>query len=252
MVPTRIVLSVLIVVALRALPISAGPVSHAMEVDEDGSILFVDLLEGRLLRLREGQLSLESNLEGVAEGDAMQNLVLSITGDLYVGQKKAVWKVGADGAVEAAKPPTELKSLFINRPGDLAPDGSVYVVRDFKNIQRSLPGGDAHPVLATEGIRRIHSIAVTPYGRVFFANNAEIAKLDAKGQVEILQELNGDTILGMAAQGEHSVLILRGSEQAPTRLERLDTRGNTEVLVSAEQIAAVTREAPVQIADPPK
>lgn len=252
MVPTRIVVSALIVVALGALPFSAGPVSHAIELDEDRSVLFVDLAAGRVLRLREGQLSVVADLAGKVEGDGLQNLVLSISGELYLGQKKAVWSVLADGSLEPAKPPKELKVLFLNRPGDLAPDGSVYVARDFRNIERSLPGGDTHPVLATDLISKIHSLSVTPYGRVFFSNNAEIAKLNAQGEVAILQELDGDVILGLAAQNENTVLVLRRNEANAFRLERLQTSGNIEVLVSADQIAAVTKEVPVQIVTAPK
>ena len=248
MVPTRIALSVAIVWVLASLPALAGPTSHAMELDEDGSILFVDLERGRLLRLDDGQLTVVSQLEGVPEGDAMQNLIRSISGELYLGQKKTIWKVTPEGAVEAVKPPPELKVLFANRPGDLAPDGSVYVARDFKSIQRSLPGGDSHPVLAVDVISKIYSISVTPYGRVFFANNSEIAKLDAQGEIEILQEIDGEKIHGLAAMGENAVLVLRQKKVEGTRLERLDTFGNAEVLVTADHIEAVSIQAPVQIA----
>ena len=122
------------------------------------------------------------------------------------------------------------------------------MAKDFRNIQRSLPGGDAHPVLATNVISKIHSMAVTPYGRVFFANNSEIAKLDAQGEVEILQELEDEQVFGMVALGENSVLVLRRSASEPDRIERLDALGNSEVVVTAEQIAAVSREASVEIA----
>jgi len=220
-----------------------------MELDEDGAVLFVDLERGRLLRFFEGQLSVMSALEGVPEDDARRNLIRSIDGELYLGQKKAVWKVTPAGDVEAAKPPSELKSLFLNRPGDLAPDGSVYVARDFKNIQRSLPGGDTHPVLITDVISKIHSFSVTPYGRVFFANNAEIAKLDALGEVAILQKIEGETILGLAAVGERVVLVLVQKDGEAARLERLNTSGDSEVLVSGDQIAAVSRDFPLQIAN---
>lgn len=146
-------------------------------------------------------------------------------------------------------PPAELKALFANRPGDLAPDGSVYVTRDFRNIERSLPGGDSHPVLITDVISKIHSMSVTPYGRVFFANNAEVAKLNAKGEVEVLQELDGDVILGMAAENENSVLVLRRRKSEAPRLERIDNFGTSHVLVTAEQISAVTKDSPMQIAN---
>lgn len=247
MVPTRVLLSVLLALGLCCLPAYAGSTSHAMELDEDGAVLFVDLEKGRLLRFHEGQLSVMSGLEGMPADDAKENLIRSIDGDLYLGQKKAVWKVISGGEVETAKPPSELKSLFVNRPGDLAPDGSVYVARDFKNIQRSLPGGDAHPVLITDVISKIHSIAVTPYGRVFFANNTEIAKLDAQGEVKILQKFDAERILGLAAVGENVVLVLRQKDAEPARLERLDTSGSIELLVSGDQIAAVSREEPVQV-----
>jgi len=249
MIPTRIILSVSLVLVLGAAPGVAGPTSHAMEVGEDGSVLFVDLERGRLLRFHAGQLTVVAELEGVLVGDAVQNLVRSIDGELYLGQKKTVWRVTSDGELEAAKPPPELKVLFVNRPGDLAPDGSVYLARDFKNIKRSLPGGDAHPVLTTDVISKIHTFAVTPYGRVFFANNAEIAKLGAEGEVEILQKIERERIFGLAALGENSVLVLRRRNGEGTRLERLDAFGNAEVLVSADHIGAVSRDAPVQIAN---
>jgi len=184
----------------------------------------------------------------VPEGDARQNLIRAISGELYLGLKKAVWMVTPEGEVEAVKPPSELKELFVNRPGDLAPDGSIYVARDFRNIQRFLPGGDSHPVLATDVISKIYTISVTPYGRVFFANNAEIAKLDAQGEVQILQELVGEKIHGLAAVGENAVLVLRQRDGESPRLERLDAFGNAQVLVTAENIGAVSRDTPVQIA----
>ncbi len=247
MVPTRWLLSVSVLFLLGSVPVAAGPTSHAMESDDD-SILFVDLERGRLLRLRGNELSVVAELDAVPAGDAMQNLVHSVDGETYIGQKKTVFLIGADGTLEPSKPPSSLKPLFSNRPGDLAPDGSVYVAKDFRNIQRSLPGGDAHPVLATNVISKIHSMAVTPYGRVFFANNSEIAKLDAQGEVEILQELEDEQVFGMVALGENSVLVLRRSASEPDRIERLDALGNSEVVVTAEQIAAVSREASVEIA----
>ena len=247
MVPTRMILSVSLSFLLSPWSAVAGPTSHAMETDESGAVLFVDLERGRLLRFQDGQLSLLSDLEGVPDGDLMQNLVLSITGELYLGQKKSVWKISPDGAIESATPPKEIKALFSNRPGDLAPDGSVYVSRDFKNIQRSLPGGDAHPVLASDVISRIHSMSVTPYGRVFFANNTEIAKLDAKGEVAMLQDFYGEKVFGLAAVGENAVLVLRQPEGEGLRLERLDIFGSTQTVVSPEQMAAVAKDQPVQI-----
>lgn len=250
MVPTRTLLSVSLLLVFGSLPAAAGPTSHAMELDEDGSVLFVDLENGRLLRLRDGQLMVVAQLDEVPDGDARKNLIRSIDGELYVGQKKTVWRVSGEGEIEVTKPPSELKSLFANRPGDLAPDGSVYVARDFRNIQRSLPGGDSHPVLATDLISKIYSISVTPYGRVFFANNAEIAKLNAEGEVEILQELEGERIYGLAALGENAVLVLRQRDGEAARVERLDVLGNTEVIVSGEQIATVSKDAPVEIANP--
>lgn len=248
MVPTRVSMSLALLLAVGSLPVLAGPTSHAMELEEDGSILFVDIESGRLLRLREGQLSVVSQLEGVPEGDAMHNLIRAMTGEVYLGQKKTVWKIGPEGDLESVKPPAELKTLFANRPGDLAPDGSIFVARDFKNIQRSLPGGDAHPVLVTDMISRIYSMSATPYGRLFFANNTEIAKLDAKGEVEILQQVEGEKIYGLAALGENAVLVLRQRDGEGARLEKLDTFGKVEEVVSAAHIAAVSPQAPVEIA----
>lgn len=247
MVPMRIFLPVFLVLGSVAMAALAGPTSHALELEEAGSVLFVDLDGGRLLRLHEDQLTLVAELAEIPAGDLRQNLVLSITGQVYLGQKKSVWEVTAAGELEAVKAPAELKVLFVNRPADLAPDGSLYVARDFKNIDRSLPGGDSHPVLITDVISKIHSIAVTPYGRVFYANNSEIAKLDAQGEVNILQKIEDEKIFGMGAIGENEVLVLRQKDGEAVRLERLDTIGKTEVLVSAEQIATVSRDNPVEI-----
>lgn len=250
MVPTRILLSVSLVLCVVGWPVLAAPTSHALELDDDGSVLFVDLDRGRLLRFRDGHLAVMADLGVVPEGDLRQNLIRSVTGELYVGQKKSVWQVDTDGGLESVKPPGELKVLFINRPGDLGPDGSVYVARDFKNIDRSLPGGDAHPVLATDVISKIYCISATPYGRVFFANNAEIAKLNAQGEVEILQKIERERIFGLAAEGERTVLVLRQKEGESLRLERLYTSGDTEVIVAGEHIDAVSEDAPVKIAAP--
>jgi len=46
--PTRILLAVSLVLMLGGLPAVAGTTSHAMELDQDGSVLFVDLEHGRL------------------------------------------------------------------------------------------------------------------------------------------------------------------------------------------------------------
>jgi hypothetical protein len=245
MIRTRFLSSLTLGLILGAMPVAAGPISHAMELDPEGAVYFVDVERGRLLRYEKGSLSVFSELSGVTAGGAMQNLIRTVDGELYLGQKKAVWKLSPTGAVEAVKPPAELKNLFKERPGDLAPDGSVYVARDYRTIERALPGGDAHPVLTTDVISKIHSMSATPYGRVFFANNSEIAKLDAEGEITIFQELEGDKVLGLAAVGENAVLVLRQSEGAGLRLEHLDALGKTRELVSAEQIAAVTMEQPV-------
>jgi len=245
---TRVSQSVALLSLALALPASAGPTSHAMEVDGDGAVLFVDLQRGRLLRFHEGELSVASELTGVPAGDHLRNLVMSITGELYLGEKKTVWKIGEDGSVESTKPPAELKALFIKRPADLAPDGSVYVARDFKNIERSLPGGDAHPVLTTDIISKIYSMAVTPYGRVFFGNNTEVAKLTAEGEVEMVLEIKEGSVLGLAALGERAVLLLRRHEKDAVSLERIHINGNREVLLSVDQIASVTSGSPVKIA----
>ena len=165
MAPIRLVLSVSLLAVLVAVPASAGPTSHALAMARDGSILFVDLDQNRLLRLHEGELSVASNLDGVPEGDHLQNLILTLDDELYIGVKKTIWRIAADGSVEAATPPKKLKSLFGGKPGDLGRDGSVYLARDSRSIERSLPGGDALPVLATDYIGRIQSMAVTPLAR---------------------------------------------------------------------------------------
>lgn len=245
----RISLSVSILL-LSAGSMLAGPISHAIEVDPAGSVLFVDLDRGRLLRYLDGELSVAADLTGVPEGDVRQNLVLTVEGDLYLGQKRAVWKVSADGSVESSKPPSQIKQLFINKPGDLAPDGSIYVSRDFKTIERALPGGDAHPVLTTDVISRIHSIAVSPYGRVFFANSSEIAKISAKGEVTVLRDLRGEKVFGLAALGENEVLVLRQGDGEGLRLEKLDSSGNTVVVVEPGQMAAVSEGEPLRVHAP--
>lgn len=247
MVRRRIFSAIGLGMLLGGLPLSAGRISHAMEVTDDGSVLFVDIERGRLLRYHDGSLSVASELSGVAGEDAMQNLIRAIDGELYLGQKKTVWTVSPTGEVEAVKPPGELKNLFKERPGDLAPDGSVYVARDFRNIERALPGGDSHPVLVTDVISKIHTIAVTPYGRVFFANNSEIAKLDAEGEVAILQQIEGEKIFGLAAVGESAVLVLRQKDGEGLRLEHLDLSGNIRQVASADHIASVKTDQPVQI-----
>ena len=245
MLRTRFLSSLALSLILGAMPIAAGPITHALEVEPEGSVFFVDIERGRLLRYLDGSLSVFSELDGVSGDDALQNLVRTIDGELYLGQKKTVWKIHTTGEVEASKPPADLKNLFKERPGDLAPDGSVYVARDFRNIERALPGDDAHPILMTDLISKIYSMAVTPYGRVFFANNAEIAKLDAQGEIEILQKLDGDKIFGLAALGENSLLILRQTEGAGLRLEHMDAMGKIRELVSAEQTATVTMDRPI-------
>ena len=233
----RLLSSASLLVVLVAVPASAGPVSHALETGADGSILLVDLERARLLRWHEGELSVLSALEGVPAGDARQNLISSIDGEIFLGVKKSVFRVLDGGGLEATKPPAGLKNLFRGRPADLAPDGSVFVAADFKQIERSLPGGDTHPVLINDTISRIHSMAVTPYGRVFFSNSSEIAKLKADGSVEVLLDVRGDTILGLAALGENECLLLRQDRDGRQTLERLDNFGNVEVVVTAEQIS---------------
>ena len=228
----------------------AGPTSHAMEVADDRAILFVDLDQNRLLRLHEGELSVASNLDGVPEGDHLQNLILTLDDELYIGVKKTIWRIAADGSVEAATPPKKLKSLFGGKPGDLGRDGSVYLARDSRSIERSLPGGDALPVLATDYIGRIQSMAVTPYGRIFFGNSSEVAKLEADGSVKIFLELEGDAVLGLAASGENRFVLLRRAKGGAVNLERVDAFGNVEVLLTPDQVASASSSGPVAIANP--
>lgn len=247
MVPTRVFSSVFFLLLLGVSASSAGPTSHAMELSPDGSLFIVDIDNGRLLRLAGAELTIYSSLQGVPPGDHLQNLVLTPTGELFLGEKKAVWKVAADGSVNATKPPAQIKSLFIGRPGDLAPDGSIYVARDFRNISRSLPGGDSHPVLTTDTISKIHSMSVTPYGRVYFGNTSEVAKLNAQGEVEILVDLQGQAVMGLAAEGENAVLLLRRNRDGKLYLERIDIFGNAELLLTSEDIAAVTTEHAVTL-----
>lgn len=247
MASTRLMLSVSLLAVLVAGPASAGPTSHALEVAPDGSVLFVDLAQNRLLRFHEGELSVASSLDGVPQGDNLQNLVQALDGELYLGLKKTVWKIADDGSMETIKAPQELKPLFGGRPGDLGRDGSVYVARDFKNVERTLPGGDTLPVLATDNISKIHSLAVTPYGRVFFGNSSEVAKLEADGSVKIIIELEGDTVLGLAALGENQFLILRKRKGGDTSLDRVDAFGNVEIVLDANQIASANSAGPVPI-----
>ena len=234
---SKLVSSILLMAGLVAGVAVAGPTSHALEVGRDGSLVLVDSQQHRLLRFRDGEWSVVSDLEGVPPGDHLQNLVLTMEGDLYVGVKKSIWKIDDEGRAEPSKPPTQLKSLFAGRPSDLAPDGSVYVSRDFKTIERSLPGGDAHPVLITDMIGKIHSFSVTPFGRVFFGNNSEIGRLDTDGTVEVLLEMGGDKVLGLAAFGENEFLLLRRDKSGRLQLERVDASGEVEVLLRTEEVA---------------
>jgi hypothetical protein len=247
MISTRLFLSVALLTAVVAMPVQAGPVSHALQVTPEGAVLFVDLEQNRLLRYHEGELSVASDLEGVPAGDHLQNLVLTLDGELYLGERKTVWKIDSNGGAEIAKPPKALKSLFGGRPGDLGRDGSVYVARDYKNIERSMPGGDSLPVLVTDNISKIHSLAVTPYGRIFFGNTSEVAKLESDGSVKIFVELAGDRVLGLAAIGENRFLLLRQDKNGARSLEIIDPFGNSQVLVNSNQIASVTDAGPLAI-----
>ena len=244
---SRIVMLIVSLALSGSLPAVADPTSHALEVTNDGTILFVDLDRSRILKLSGHQLSVYSELEGVPEGDHLQNLVLTIGGELYLGEKKSIWQIDANGSTAAAKPPKELKILFAARPADLAPDGSVYVARDFRNINRYLPGGDAHPVLTTDNISKIHSLSVTPYGRVIFGNNTEVAKLNAEGEVNILVELEGQDVLGLAAISESEVLLLRRSRDGDVFLELIDAFGHTRQLLTPDQVASVSRDSVVTV-----
>ena len=250
MTPTRLVLSVSLLTVFVAVSASAGPTSHALEVTTEGSIFFVDLDQNRLLRLFEGELSVASGLEGIPAGEHLQNLVLTIDGDLYIGTKKTVWKISPEGRVESTKPPKNLKSLFAGKPGDLGRDGSVYLARDSRNIERSLPGGDDLPVLATDHIGRINSMSVTPYGRIFFGNSSEVAKLEADGSVKIFLELEGDDVLGLAALGENRFLLLRRVRGGAVSLQHVDAFGNVRVLLTPDQIASASSSGPVAIPNP--
>jgi hypothetical protein len=247
MASTRLLVSISLLAALVAVSASAGPTAHALELSREGTLYFVDLERARVLRFEGTELSVASTLDGVPPGDHMQNLVLGLDGQLYLGLKKSTWKIGPDGRVETAKPPAELKVLFNGRPGDLAPDGSVYTARDFKNIERSMPGAQPLAVLITDNISKIHSIAVTPYGRVLFSNNSEVAKLKADGTVEILVELAGDEVLGLAALGENEILMLLRSKSGGVSLVHVDSSGTVKPLISAEQIASASSDGPVEI-----
>lgn len=250
MASTRLLMSVSVLAVLVAGSASAGPTSHAMEVASDGSVYFVDFERNRLLRFHDWELSVASDLDGVPAGDHLQNLVLTLKDELYIGVKKTIWKIDSDGSVIVAKPPKELKVLFGGRPGDLGLDGSVYLARDFKSIERSMPGGDTLPVLITDNISKILSMAVTPFGRIFFSNNTEVAKLQADGTVQIITELRGDTILGLAALRENECLLLRQDKSGSLRLEFIDTSGDSKVMVSAEQIASATSGESIKIESP--
>ncbi len=250
MVRIRVVIGALELLSMVAVPVLAGPVSHAMELAADGTLFMVDPDRGRLLRFRDDELSVFSDLDGVPQGDHLQNLVLTVSGELYLGEKKSVWRIHGDGSVERTPPPAELRQLFKARPGDLAPDGSIYLASDFRNIDRSLPGGDVHPVLVTDTISKIHSLSVTPYGRVFFSNSAEVAKLDAEGEVRVLVELEGHDILGLAAENETSVLLLRRDRDDQKYLERVDAFGHVTVLLTGDQIASVSSDRALEIEPP--
>lgn len=251
MTPTRLALSVSLLTVFLAVSASAGPTSHALEQARDGTILFVDFDQNRLLRFHEGELAVASELDGVPAGDHLQNLVMTIDDDLYIGIKKAVWKISSDGRVESATPPKNLKSLFTGKPGDLGRDGSVYFARDSRNVERSLPGGDALKVLATDNIGRINTMAVTPYGRIFFGNSSEVAKLEADGSVKIFLELEGDDVLGLAAIAENRfVMLRRAARGGAVSLEHVDAFGNVRVMLTPDQIASASSSGPVAIANP--
>lgn len=243
MVPTRV--SVSAVVAALALTGSAwaAPPYHALELAPEGTVYFVDLPRGRLLRLHKNELVVYSDLDGVPGGDHLQNLVWTHTGEIYLGDKKSVWRVGEDGSVEAAVPPSELKYLFARRPADLAPEGSIYVARDFRKIERSLPGGDAHPVPVNDRIGRIQSMTVTPFGQIYLDNGSGIAKLSSDGKVSLLLDNHGSTVLGLAAEDEVSVLLLRQDRNGSVDLVRIDAQGESEVILGAGQIAAAKASA---------
>lgn len=250
MASTRFLMSVSVLAVLVAGSASAGPTAHALEVASDGSVYFVDLERNRLLRLHDWELSVASDLDRVPAGHHLQNLVLTLKDELYLGVKKTIWKVNSDGSVEVARPPKELKSLFGGRPGDLGMDGSVYLSRDFRSIERSLPGGDTLPVLITDNISKILSMAATPSGRIFFSNNSEVAKLDAEGAVKIIIELAGDTVLGLAALRENEFLLLRQDMSGSPSLEFIDVSGNSKVMVSAEQMASAVSGESIEIEQP--
>lgn len=236
MIPTRVL--VWVVLAALAGSVRAGPPYHALELAPEGTVFFVDLPRSRLLRFNQNGLVVISDLEGVPEGDHLQNLVWTHSEELYLGDKKSVWRIGEDSTVEVAIPPSELKSLFARRPADLAPDGSVYVARDFRNIERSLPGGDAYPIPVNDRIGRIRSMTVTPYGQVYCDNGSGIAKVDSDGTVSFLLESQDGTVLGLAAEDEVSVLMLRQDSAGSVDLVRIDLQGESEVVLSADQIVA--------------
>jgi hypothetical protein len=121
------------------------------------------------------------------------------------------------------------------------------VARDYRNINRYLPGGDATPVLISDTIGKIHSLSVTPYGRVFFGNNSEVAKLDAEGEVEILVDLEGQNVLGLGAVNESEVLVLRRDRAGKQYLELIDAFGHTTELLTSEQMAAVSDDQVVTV-----
>ena len=93
-------------------------------------------------------------------------------------------------------------------------------------------------------------MAVTPYGRIFFSNGAEVAKLEADGSVKIFLELDGDAVLGLAALGENRFVLLRRAKGGAVNLERVDAFGNVEVLLTPDQIASASSSGPVVIAHP--
>lgn len=243
MAPTRVFTSAVLLSSVLAGAVWAAPPYHAMELSAQGDLYFVDLPRARLLRLNQQGLVVISDLVGVGDGDHLYNLVSTHTGELYLGDKKSLWRIGENGSVEPSSPPEGMKYLFARRPADLAPDGSIYVARDFRKIERSLPGGSAHPVIVQGSLGRIESMTVTPFGRIYLDNGSELVQIDADGRLTTLRAGEGDTVVGLAAESEDSVLMLRLAAGGVDLL-RVDGQGESEVILSADQIAAVTAGEP--------
>ena len=60
MIRTRFLSLLTLGLILGAMPVAAGPISHAMELDPEGAVYFVDVERGRLLRYEKGSLSVFS------------------------------------------------------------------------------------------------------------------------------------------------------------------------------------------------